>query len=717
MIKFLLPTVCLLAGAFCSAAATDFNKHPLPVSELTSGANVTTRQYKAQELKTLTPQAAPAKEEGAIGTISVTSTHASYEYMADLVFVYNEAGMYQNMDLMMGSSTANISVPEGTYDLLLGYTARDLMTKHVYVIKEGLNVVAGETLDLTLTPDDATVHLGVVSYNPEGEEWDVDIVSYNEETDEEYISHEGNSVILFNNLIVREGVGLIGGGILRADFFYEEEGPINEGLDFYVSPTSDKYYFLQERIQVSKSTGEQYINRFGFTGSQESKTLSNDPANYAWFHEALTVPHTNTDEYRAGMNSWTVVFGNMLNGWTSNMGSQLVDADGGAGYWYDKAGCTGGVNQFITLAVPFFTNIETRGEEDDLSYYSFPVYSQQVYNSGEEATYIENANDLFYKDNYAMGGAEWLFAYPGAEAFNYTPEEAKVGYLETSPFAVFKLKQLIQAKRNRFNVGLDFRSIRGGILDCYLPNVELSVKYNGDEVWTDAENFAQQFGTKWFNGKHDDGVFDISIVNEATCGENVCKNVTEVHFDQAQEDWTPPTLRMLQYRTPDGMVDDHLKLDELGELRFAVCDLNYDPTAKLYNCLLPTTITVEYSAAGLDEWKELNVPASPEVSYDNYGSVYCINLNDELEDADKGVYDVRIQLADAAGNTYSQVLRNSFTLEPPTGVDGIQNVDEVKAVRYYDLLGRPLQSSADRIGIKAIELQNGQRVVVKHIGK
>lgn len=249
--------------------------------------------------------------------------------------------------------------------------------------------------------------------------------------------------------------------------------------------------------------------------------------------------------------------------------------------------------------------------------------------------------------------------------------------------------------------------------------LDFSLLYNGEEVCTDYQQCLNGWLGEWIFGGHPDGAYDVTVVNQNMMVDDMqgC-NTTKVHYDTRNEDFTPPTAMMLQFRNAeDNSVTDRFEKGENGVMYLAAKDyvVNVDEQWQMGMETRPVDVSVSYSPNGMEAWTELNIAEKPEL-FDEYtfGYIYAANLEQVKSSSDNKWYDLKIVLNDEAGNWQEQVISPAFRIE-----DGFTSINEVEtdskavAVARYTIDGRRI--ATPQVGVNIVKYSDGsaRKVIVK----
>lgn len=317
--------------------------------------------------------------------------------------------------------------------------------------------------------------------------------------------------------------------------------------------------------------------------------------------------------------------------------------------------------------------------------------------------------------------------YPGHPHFSYSPNQKVMDYGTSCPINALRNDNMeagifFPSKHTRFNccyVGR-YGEVRG--VDLY--NLQTEIRYNGEIICnnfitegTDMYNFASQ--------GYPDGEITAHFVNCNMMVDGLQgMNVTDVYFDQRNEDWAAPVLQMLLFKDSEGNIIDRFDTAEEGIIEFAGGDFYPievgvgvgEEIAYItwYDCK-PQTVEVSYSPYSAEDWTALEVSEIPEEYYmPGFGYFYRGSLKDVTGDGEKGWFDLKIKLTDLSGNWQEQVISPAFRI----GDGSLTDIKTVKSdiateVARYTIDGRTL--SAPQTGVNIVKMSDGtvKKVLVK----
>jgi hypothetical protein len=194
------------------------------------------------------------------------------------------------------------------------------------------------------------------------------------------------------------------------------------------------------------------------------------------------------------------------------------------------------------------------------------------------------------------------------------------------------------------------------------------LKYNGEEKFNGEYYDYGNFG--WFSEQHDDGIYEMTFTKLNVEVDGLAgKNVTKLIFDQTKEDWTPPSIQMLQFRNNEDKITDRFIHGVDGFVRIAAGDFQFDGIKHIFNYTNGNSVQLYYSPYSREEWSELPLTKKPEYfMLPAFGDYYEASLAPVVPSGATKWYDVRIVCTDAAGNSQEQIVSPAFKIDAGTQI-------------------------------------------------
>ena len=331
--------------------------------------------------------------------------------------------------------------------------------------------------------------------------------------------------------------------------------------------------------------------------------------------------------------------------------------------------------------------------------------------TGDEVVYQTISSDKGFKYNRMSDNKTYLRSN---STFSFKESEVTGLFGNNAPLNVFGYNYNRMGTKNQ-QLNCNFVGRMGEIRESDNNAMDFSMSYNGEEVCDD-----YQLGQNWIdNEEHADGVYDVTIVNQnMTVDDMQGCNTTKVHYDTRNEDFTPPTAMMLQFRNAvDNKVTDRFEAGEEAIMYLAAKDYNItvDENWAMGMECLPVNVKVSYAANGTDNWAEMDINEMPEL-FDEYsfGYIYATSLDQVMCNSANKWYDLKIELSDEAGNWQEQVISPAFRIERggSTGIEVVKANDATEVARYT-VDGRAI--SAPEAGVNIVKMSDGtvKKVLVK----
>lgn len=354
--------------------------------------------------------------------------------------------------------------------------------------------------------------------------------------------------------------------------------------------------------------------------------------------------------------------------------------------------------------------------------------NQHISNETPKFQLMKNGESLYFIDGLSYVNLatsepfEYKDDYPPHSKFSFTASQRTDNFFNNCPINAM-------ISNGRFNENMNAKQISISIIPCgiygeivYSDNYysDLSVNYNGENIYNGALS-------TWWPGNREDGVYELEITNSNVLVDDIPgNNVTTVYFDQNQEDWNFPVMKMLQFRDCDNNVTDHFEVPNDGIITFAGGD--FEPTFTTYiddygyerkwwyeECQ-PMTVEVSYSPYGSKDWLPLEgiehqseFDDIPGMGFFYSGSLASVNVPSENK-----WYDLKFHLVDESGNWQEQIISPAFKIESltPNAITEVINGDATEVARYT-VDGCRISSPQPGINIVVMSDDTAHKVLVK----
>lgn len=345
-------------------------------------------------------------------------------------------------------------------------------------------------------------------------------------------------------------------------------------------------------------------------------------------------------------------------------------------------------------------------------------------NRNNDLEYVNASHDL--GGNYAFhvpdpASTNVMTEYPGHPQFSYYSNQKVLDYGASCPINAFMAQNTKGVYGEGKNMYLQCCYIGryGEVRNVDCDTLETKITYNNEVICDNYATLNMDLNEYCAAPNHPDGIITAHFVNKNMMVDGLQgMNVTDVYFDQRQEDWTAPTLQMMLFKDLEGNIIDRFETAEDGILEFAGGDFNYhldlDAYYYWFDCR-PQSVEVSYSPYCADNWAPLEVNEIPEEYYmPGFGYFYRGSLKDVTGRGEKGWFDLKIKLTDPSGNWQEQVISPAFRIGD-SSLTNIQNVksDTATEVARYTIDGRAL--SAPQAGVNIVKMSDGtvKKVLVK----
>lgn len=248
-------------------------------------------------------------------------------------------------------------------------------------------------------------------------------------------------------------------------------------------------------------------------------------------------------------------------------------------------------------------------------------------------------------------------------------------------------------------------------IEIMIPTV--SGKLNGEERCNSVRGL-RAFAKQIFNESTNSGDVEISInLKNRTFDDNIeGSNMTVLKFDLSNEDRTPPTLQLLQFRDINDNVTEVFSDFSQATFRFCCGDFventvddGWGGYGYWFDCK-PVTAVVEYAPNGSDDWQGVACEQKPEnYMMPFYGHYFEGTIPETNNYSDNCWYDMRIILTDESGNTQTQTISPAFRIEHAQSSVGTLRDNNVYEVARYNLAGQRVD--ADATGIVIVKMSDG----------
>ena len=603
-------------------------------------------------------------------------------------------------------------LPAGTYDFI---SSGMLMSGGMAFNVKELTQVDN---DITVVFDfaESNVIYGFKTLKPDGEEAVLNTLEMDENG--QRVMTPGNTHFFIDVIpLILKGSGPVGGLYSWSSMAVSGKNP---NSTFVLNSVSDRYKLVSQRM--FEDDNYSYIVKYEST-SMSDTVLQNNPEKYVLYEEEFNSIGLDNNELYQGFCTVGMIDNVSYTGITGE--PSLPISSPTTRIYVDAAkSANDEVSKFDILIQPVFKdNVFTPETYSwiDYDYDNNPVVNidtMQIYrtviglpvlfDSDGNMEYVNAGHDA--NGNYAFhvpeGGGD-IVEYPGHPQFSYTTEHKGLALGSNSPVCSVMSQNstgnYVEGKYSYLNPC--FIGRYGEIVSGY---VSTDVRYN-DEVISDNCLTMEEDMFNFASLGLPDGVITAHFeTHNAVVDGLQGKNVTDVYYDQRQEDWTAPTMQMLLFKDREGNIIDRFDTAEEGLLEFAGGDFNYHKqTGGFWFDCKEQAIEVFYSPYDADEWNLLEVNEVPSEFYmPGFGYFYRGSLQNVTGNSETGWYDLKVKLTDLSGNWQEQVISPAFRI----GNGSLSSIDAVKTgdateVARYTIDGRVI--GAPQTGINIVKMSDG----------
>lgn len=650
------------------------------------------------------------------GDVTLTiSIDCPENYILTGIFIYN-TDTFMNVTPWEDVNLNNIpvSVAPDTYDVLVcmnNLNEQRMSNGIVTMIKELVDITADIALPIDFA--EANNHIVINAYNAEGDHFVPDVRTQDAPDYIPTIIEEGNyHSAFYTRYIILKGYGVVhsyvgnSGGDLIIDGV--SMGNPERQFDFYISDLSDRYMLAQTRVIEAKDNAF-YVIRYIIHGTDVDE-LNNNPADYKLYEQYFTPTPLSKDnfEYHIGFNTTVIFQGEKLGGWSGFSNYSKIKKGEPVRIYIDAPLSDGTDENALDLLV--HSKIEEMNRQGIIGN---PV----VWHADKQAfEYVNKGHDVY--GNYAFQTfPEWLFEnapileYPGHPRFSYLLDSANPIVLgECAPINAFMAMNYYNdyAQNDMSQLSSCWLGRYGEVLEASDIFTDVCLKYNGETVCDSTVEYLELgFPYMWEQPK---GEYELTMLNENVEVDGLQgKSFLQVNYDATKEDWTAPTLQMLQFCNTDGRVTDRFERPADGVLEFAGGDFNYNYYSEYYSGYFDCkemTVAVSYAPYGTESWQVLPVEEIPDLYlYPAFGYFYRGALDVVNVESETLWYDLKVELTDSTGNKQTQILSPAFKINDVSAVNSVSARDSrvyvagdvlylsdvADEVTLYDLAGREVK--------------------------
>ena len=612
-------------------------------------------------------------------------------------------------------------VQPGTYDIIAQF--KEGRTPH-YVIIEQYEITNDVTL--SINPESCTNCITTKNYGPDGELLKHGLGHYDDEG--QFILNEEGEIERTNLRIelCRDNLEIMSSAAQFIGPMLDEESR-NCPYEIYVTDVSDRFSFIQKRIDISKDYSKSYWNWCMTDGIDAD--IENDPSEYV--QQAYNYKYTPygaqqdgcgiqliLHEIRNSNLSYTVFIYNSPDEKQGDIFTHEV--------WANIPFAHPNITNRTFVLQPVFNDYSAINMYQSLYYPEMCAGPALTINDGQKvfsnighflsgsAWGMINADPTLYLERDYQSGFDVQKLLPAPSAFTYQTEQALGVVNNNCPINAVTVQNTNYVKppafidpeapdgNTRVFIHDWFVGRYGEQRLCGDEGIIRTMKLNGEEV---------DMQTQYYNITDGTSTCEYAITNTNIDVDGLQGfNTTTVYFDQNQDDKTPPSLEMLHFKNSDGGVTDRFANANEGEMEFYASDFHYQVDADwltgVFLCQ-PVEVQVEYAPYGTEEWSELIVEEIPELyQAPGWGYFYRGSLADVTGQAEQGWFDLKFRLVDASGNWQEQVISPAFRIDD-LAYSSVANIGSSNAheVARYTLDGR--RADANTKGVVIVKMSDG----------
>ncbi|MBQ0115059.1 MAG: hypothetical protein KBT10_04225 [Bacteroidales bacterium] len=624
----------------------------------------------------------------------------------------------------------NCEMPAGTYDFVCSAFCKgpkETSTAGMAVIIKELLEIKNDTT-IYFNHADATNVYTIQTFKPNGDELVLSNINFDEDWMPTDTIVKGNISTVLDILYLQLVSNVDNGYAVR---YVAEGGYIADGgtpmSDILINDVSDRYKLVDFRLAIENNDESVFFSKYE-TLSMSEHVLKSKTNGYVKYEDKF-IPsissNLDSDSNLFGFNIEQAI--DDISNYTTGVETIFKSKDGNVMTYVDAPKSIDGQSRFDMYITPVFADgaqehvdswswYDENGNEhvEKSTYYTYSLINGLpiIQNTNEEFEYVNKSNGLFI---IPEGGGNDV-SIIGHPQFSYLKDKKLTDYGSSCPINSIMAQNTEGVFSNGKRVSLSCFCLgrNGELRNTDLNSMQTEIKYN-DKVVYENDGTIDADSYTFSNGEQPDGVITAHFVNENMMVDGLQgKNITDIYFDQRQEDWTAPTLQMLLFKDADGNITDRFDNPTEGTLEFAGGDFDYKFDMETYNSWYdckPQSVEVSYAPYGDTNWETLDVTEIPENFFmPGFGYFYRGSLQNVTG---QGWFDLKIKLTDLSGNWQEQVISPAFRIgDAPTGIGGVK-VGNATEVARYTIDGRAI--SIPQAGVNIIKMSDGtvKKVLVK----
>lgn len=610
----------------------------------------------------------PTKADGQLFKVNVMFDFKEGE-SSPYYAIYNE-NVYNEM--WPEENGGVFEVPAGTYDLCGQCWNQDAETLTIF--KESITVT-GDT-EVHFTTDDVTLCVTSDGYLPDGQKVAVGVLTDPENFEIDYTNATAD-IVVSSTVVYRKNVGSITMWVRMANFGMNDE-EANSISRMKMSPLSDNYTVCTTALVGADE--KCYVLEITGTGTEKT-TIRNEAPFVMYQDDFVHSPihdEIGCEKYKSHVN---------CAGWIN----EVALGGGGIDLTYENpeiwlsAGTPDPdaevrIQTVVTVGNYEFHKImkDDEGFEYDAMAATMGLPVRRIQDGWE---YINNNHSECGNFSFQCPEEDVdVTEFPGHPAYTFTTATKGQTFGDSAPINSVMIQKNAYGEETIIYVEPAYIGRLGEVRRADYACVKTDFSYNGEAKLTNSSDFpGSDWLYNWSTDGHAPGKIDITFRNDNIMVDGLQgKNVTEVSYDERNEDVTAPTLQMLIFKDNNGKVIDRFDNAADGTMYFSGGDFQWHSDDRFYFTYEKAEPKVEYAPYGEDSFTTLEVEAIPELFFmPGFGDCYSTNLANVDRPSRTGWFDLRIEMTDKAGNRQCQTISPAFKINALSGIASVSD-DNVK---------------------------------------
>ena len=567
------------------------------------------------------------------------------QFYVTAVLIYDENGYMHTTTDQNFTNPLVVSVPNGTYDILIKFKALYSGTSNDhYIIKEEQNVQTETTIQINTT--DADNYVAITAYDENGD----------------VIEDITGGFIIFQRYFYLNPMNKV----ITNDFLVEDSPTDDEDPEhnFYINDLSNRYSIIQS-LGTTSMVHPNYFTKFEtITGITGFVSLQNDPAAWSYHEENFQPTQVAGNQVFQAHFVASTFNGNLLVGWLKSAGGIINSGDADFRAFINNPFDGDPADLIVIPAIidKFVPFSPTTGGID----------------------YFTKGNPVFSDGNggvlYGSGDVSRAGAFPSDDYYitsdgkvKLLPLHPRFGFDDTSTPFVLQGNNVpifvtgFKDSPNTFNTINKGRY--GEVRESDYLSSLIEVKNNGNIIFSGTYEDFTSFNLP------PGGEFEIVLTNANISVEGIQgKNTTTIIYNADQDD-DPPTLQHLQFRDSNNQVTSVLDVGTSATVRLAAGDFKYtmiDGANGYYEYHQGNTVSLSFSVHDQNDWQELELIQDPTFfQMPAFGNYYEASLNSVGSQNGNVWYDVKVICTDDVGNQQEQIISPAFKIVQPLSIQDI----------------------------------------------